>query len=96
MIFALLRKQKGRCAISELILNFNYEGPKQFQMSVDRIDPTDINYWNVGNLQLVCLASNVTDRERDKTYAHEDDVVNGASMTKDWFQHYFDTGPQHL
>ena len=86
----MLRKQRGKCAISDLILNYNFEGTKQFQMSVDRIDPTDINYWNFSNLQLVCVACNVVDKERGKTYNHEDDAAFGGSVTKNWFRHYFD------
>ena len=63
-------------------------------MSVDRIDPIDINYWgganHFSNLQLVCVACNVTDVERNKTYNHADDAAFGGSITRHWFRHYFD------
>jgi len=87
--FRMLQKQQGKCAISQLILNFNFTGTQQFQISIDRIDPHDINYWNWENLQLVCVALNVTDCSRDKKYVAADDD-EGAGMTSEWFMKYFD------
>lgn len=54
VIFSLLRKQGGKCSISRIIMNFNYSGPKQFNLSVSRIDHT--NSWSFDNLQLICSA----------------------------------------
>ena len=89
-VFKLLRRQRGKCAISNLPLNYNFDGHKQFQISVDRIDPHNINYWDFGNLQLVCLALNVTDFSRMKKYVHENDSQNSSGMDSDWFKQYFD------
>lgn len=87
----MLRKQKGRCAISRIPLNYPWDvGPKQFQISVDRINPNILSYWDFGNLQLVCLALNVTDHSRVKKYVHNNDSQLGAAMDTDWFNNYFD------
>ena len=64
----MMRKQGGKGVVSSLMLNFNLTGHKQFQPSVDRIDPININYWDWDNLQLVCLALNVMDCSRCKKY----------------------------
>ncbi len=88
--FKLLRRQRGKCAISNLPLNYNFNGVKQFQISVDRIDPHNINYWDFGNLQLVCVALNVADNSRQRKYVHENDSTLGAGIDSDWFIKYFD------
>ena len=56
-VFEMLRRQHGKSAVAPFIFNYNFDGPKQFQISVDRIDPTNINYWDWSNLQLVALLS---------------------------------------
>jgi len=85
--FKLYRKQFGRCAISQIRLGFNYDGPRQFHISIDRIDPTNLNYGDWNNNQIVITALNVIDHERDKKYI---DIHDGsASITAEWFQNYF-------
>ena len=86
--FILLRKQKGKCSISQLVLNFNHDGIQQFKISVDRKDPLDINYWHFENLQLVCVALNVTDCSRKKKHEADGDD-EGAGISPEWFNDYF-------
>ena len=88
--FKSLCKQKGKCVISGLVLNYNFTGYTQFQISVDRIDVHDINYWNWDNLQLVCVALNVIDHSRRKKYKSDEDD-EGAGITPEWFYNYFMT-----
>ena len=88
-LFKLLRAQKGKDVNSDLCLNWNYDGVKQLQMSVDRIDPANINYWDWSNLQLVCVALNVSDCKNQKTYVAEGDGELGGAITREWFMRYF-------
>jgi len=58
-VLELWEKQKGRCALSGLIMTYHKDGSgrRDLNASIDRIDP-DIDYL-VTNIQLVCSRANI-------------------------------------
>ena len=73
-IFAVaLRRQHGRCAITSFEMNENLVGSKCFQMSLDRTDPTILNYWDLGNIQIVCCGAQIIDSKRKQVMDEDGD-----------------------
>ena len=86
IVFPLLRTQGGRCAISNLIIAYNFEGPVQYHISIDRIDSTNLSYWDIDNVRLVISAMSNIDNAAKMTY--DDGESSGHAVSRDVFMKY--------
>ena len=77
-------QQKGRCAISGLMLTDRRTTSRLCRMSLDRIDST--KGYVVGNIRFVSKALNITDLVRKRTY--KDSKDEDTNWTRDMFMRY--------
>jgi hypothetical protein len=71
----LFRKQKGKCAVSKIIMRDQFEGGKYYQVSLDAIDPKKHHVKD--NLQLICCFVNCTNMDKIKNNYDANDTSGG-------------------
>ncbi|OEU15768.1 hypothetical protein FRACYDRAFT_226327 [Fragilariopsis cylindrus CCMP1102] len=75
-VLELYRQQKGRCAISGLIMKLREEPDGNwYQVSIDAISPKKLHVKD--NLQLVCRFLNCTNMEKSKSKYDANDTSGG-------------------
>ena len=80
----LFQEQKALCPISNILMDNDPNSLDFFKPSLDAIDPRKRHV--KGNLRFVCRFLNSTNRDKDKTYDHPDDLE--SAWTRESFYRY--------